>query len=478
MLAKILDALSLRPPKIEKLLPYPEGRRIYREFHNIRREQVDADALKVVSRLGRHGHRSFLVGGCVRDMLLGRKPKDFDVVTSATPAQVNRVFSNSRLIGRRFKIVHILFRGGKVIEVSTFRGLPPHRLQGSSKKQDLMLRRDNRFGTAQEDAARRDFTLNSLFFDPRNESIIDYAGGFDDIEEKRIVSVGDADISFREDPIRMLRAAKFKALLDFRIESRTARAIRRKRDQICRSSSSRLMDEFFKIFRTGSSFAVFESLYELGLLKAIVPNVYELVHRDSPSFRASSLGRRLLAADRLLSERQELTTTIFLALLLADLVGDILENRVSGNKQDYLQSRLSSYSTHILVPKRDASLLMQIFISQPRFYQPQEPGSARASIFRSKPFFYEAFMIFKINAIAEENEENIQRAMFWEIGPRSNPPPGNRVINLFYNRWHSPRATRNSWHDSEGRHEGRYSASGRRRAGGRRPRPRARHRGD
>ncbi len=456
MLSKILGALSLRTPNLKKLLSYPEGKRIYREFHSLRRNQIDPDALKVVARLNRHGYRCFLVGGCVRDMILGRKPKDFDVATSATPSQIHKVFSNSRMIGRRFKIVHVLFRGGKVIEVSTFRSLPAHRLRGRVLGKDLMLRRDNRFGTAREDVARRDFTLNALFFDLRNESIIDYVGGFKDIEAKRIVSIGNPDISFQEDPVRMLRAAKVKALLDFQIEGRTARAIRRNRNQIRKASRNRLMEEFYKIFRTGKSFAIFESLYELGLLKALLPKVNEAVQQTGRNFEESSLGRRLIAADRTLSEREELTSTIFLALTLADLVKEILEDRVSENKHDYLHRRLSPYFADMAMSKRESGLLLQIFISQPRFYRSQQKSDVRASVFRNKPFFYEAFMLFKINALAEKNEENIQRAMFWEIGPRPRPPDSSRVINLYYSK-------RNL--------RGNYSSS-RRRADGRRPRAR------
>jgi poly(A) polymerase len=214
MLRRILRFLRGRPADVEDILRYPDGKRIYREFHQLRREQMDQDALKVINRLNRHGYRSYLVGGCVRDMILGRKPKDFDVVTSATPQQIRKVFTNSRSIGRRFKIVHVVFQGGKIIEVSTFRSLPAHRFD-PDEADDYMLKRDNQYGGPREDAARRDFTINALFFDARNESLIDYVGGYEDLQQGRIAVIGDADISFKEDPVRMLRAAKFAALLGF-----------------------------------------------------------------------------------------------------------------------------------------------------------------------------------------------------------------------------------------------------------------------
>ncbi|MCB1316860.1 MAG: polynucleotide adenylyltransferase PcnB, partial [Leptospiraceae bacterium] len=272
MLRRILRVFS-PSSTLEGMLAYPEGKRIYREFHSLRREQMDQDALKVINRLNRHGHRSYLVGGCVRDMLLGRRPKDFDVVTSATPTQIRKIFSNSRSIGRRFKIVHVIFRGGKVIEVSTFRSLPDHRFE-PGKKDDYMLKRDNQYGNPREDAARRDFTINAIFFDPRNESVIDYVGGYDDINNKAIRVIGDADISFKEDPVRMLRAAKFAALLDFNIDPGTLKGIKRNKNEIQKASTARLLEEYNKIFRTGRSFQIFQSLAETGLLKAMLPEAW------------------------------------------------------------------------------------------------------------------------------------------------------------------------------------------------------------
>lgn len=441
MLRRILRFLRGRPADVEDILRYPDGKRIYREFHQLRREQMDQDALKVINRLNRHGYRSYLVGGCVRDMILGRKPKDFDVVTSATPQQIRKVFTNSRSIGRRFKIVHVVFQGGKIIEVSTFRSLPAHRFD-PDEADDYMLKRDNQYGGPREDAARRDFTINALFFDARNESLIDYVGGYEDIQQGRIAVIGDADISFKEDPVRMLRAAKFAALLGFEIENSTLKAIKRNRNEIAKASPARLYEEYNKIFRTGRASAVFHSLADTGLLKSMMPEAYNASElAKGRLFAESALGKRLIVADRMLTEREDLTTTIYLALLMTDLVRDVFTDHVKGPIIDYVRHGIEPLARRLQTPGKDVDRLIQIFMSQPRFWQQGKAGKSRRGrrggqepdLFREKVFFFEAFMTFKINAIAQEHDESIQKAMFWEIGPRPRPPESGKVVSLYPN---------------------------------------------
>ena len=348
------------------MLPFPDGKRIHKDSHKIRHEQMDQDALKVVRRLSQSGYRAYLVGGCVRDMLLNFLPKDFDVVTSATPRQICRVFSNSRTIGRRFKIVHVIQRS-KIIEVSTFRGLPPHRLSRNKRKSYYMTR-DNRFGSPQEDAARRDFTINGLYFDAKNDSIIDYVGGFDDIFAKKIRSIGDPNISFQEDPIRMFRAAKFAAILDFDLEGKTIRSVRSNKDEIRKSNQSRLYDELMKVFRTGKSALIFRSLYKLDLLASMMPSVYAASSfKEGDLFERSSLGMRLALADKTLSEFEELTSNIFLSLLLLDLARASSKNKHITSRTDQLRSRLSLVCREMAVPVRDRERLVQMYAAQSKF---------------------------------------------------------------------------------------------------------------
>src|SRR5947199_1402732 len=194
---------------------------------------IDPDAAKVIQRLRRYDHAAYLVGGCVRDLMLGRKPKDFDVVTSATPNDIRRLFKNCRIIGRRFRLAHIFF-GPKIIETSTFRANPREiepdptadpLAEPILNDAELLIRRDNVFGSAEEDARRRDFTINGLFYDLDADKVIDYVEGLPDLERRMVRTIGDPDIRFREDPIRILRALKFAARLDFDIEASAYQAI-------------------------------------------------------------------------------------------------------------------------------------------------------------------------------------------------------------------------------------------------------------
>ncbi|MBE7437904.1 MAG: polynucleotide adenylyltransferase PcnB [Spirochaetales bacterium] len=407
-----------------RALQQSEGKRYYRQQHGLRREQMDPDALKVVNRLSRHGYKSYFVGGCVRDMLMGRKPKDFDIVTNATPAQIRKLFSNSRSIGRRFRIVHILFRG-KVIEVSTFRS--PSRRAGA---RDDDTEGELHYGTPQEDASRRDFTFNALYFDPRNESVIDYVGGYEDIRNKRIVIIGDADRSFREDPVRMLRAAKFSGLLGFELPSSLLKAIRRNKQEILKANQSRLLEEYTKIFRTGQTTEVFHKLADTGLLRILFGDAFDAGDAGRVPFPESGIGKRLAIADRMLNEREDLTATIYMSLIMADLVSSILDDRVKHNVIEHIKKKLMPAWKAIQYPARERDRMLQIFASQSRFNQ-SDNRKSRPDVFRKKPFFYEAFMVFKINALARGNEALVQKAMFWEIGPKTRPPEANRIISIF-----------------------------------------------
>ncbi|MBE7410781.1 MAG: CCA tRNA nucleotidyltransferase [Leptospiraceae bacterium] len=408
---------------VENILRYPEGKRYYRESHTIRKNSIDEDALKIVHRLNKFGYKSYLVGGCVRDLLLGRKPKDFDVVTSATPNQIRGVFNNCRIIGKRFKIVHILFKG-KIIEVSTFRSLPEHRLKKASSDKDYLLKRDNSYGTAKEDAARRDFTINALYFDPRNESIIDYVGGVEDIQNKILRPIGDPEISFKEDPVRMLRAIKFSILHGLEMDKKIKTSIKKNRFEIEKASQSRMLEEYNKIFRTWKTSLIFQGFAENHLLDVIFSEALDSIKKDSnwsENFLSTSIGKRLVIADRMLSEREELTPVIFFALIFTDIVSNSIK-KDSKNIVQSIKTGLEPICSRLGIAKRDKDRLLKIFASQNRFLKTDDKMAAQNEFFRKKDFFYEAFMIFKINAITENDETSIQAAFFWEISTRTRPP--------------------------------------------------------
>src|SRR3954468_3058288 len=255
-----------------------EPRIVPRQEHTISRADIDPDALKVLYRLRQYDHTAYLVGGSVRDLLLGRRPKDFDIGTSAHPYQVKKLFRNCWIIGRRFRLAHVKF-GLKVIEVATFRrqvavgeevvqdGVPAP--DPSTPEGEHLIHRDNTFGTPEEDAFRRDFTINALFYDIATFSIIDYVGGLDDLHARVVRSIGDPDVRLREDPVRMLRAVALTARLDFTLEAQLLESIRRHRHDIAKSSPARMLEEYYKILRAGASERAFRTLADVGLLEPI-----------------------------------------------------------------------------------------------------------------------------------------------------------------------------------------------------------------
>ncbi|HEY4003167.1 MAG TPA: polynucleotide adenylyltransferase PcnB [Candidatus Xenobia bacterium] len=262
-----------------------EPRIFTRSKHNISRKNIDPDALKVLYRLYRAGHTAYLVGGGVRDLLLARKPKDFDIGTSARPSQVRKLFRNCWIIGKRFRLAHIHFQGAKVVEVSTFRSEPERDENGP--QDELLVKHDNTFGSPEEDARRRDFTINGLFYDISTFSIIDYVGGMEDVESRVIRTIGDPDIRFREDPVRMIRAIKFAARLDFDIESDTWEALIRHRHEIVKSPPSRVIEEISRLLEGGAARRSFELLAETGFLPILLPTLSAYLHPDSEVWRRS-----------------------------------------------------------------------------------------------------------------------------------------------------------------------------------------------
>src|SRR5688500_11469384 len=253
---------------------------IPRSDHPISRRDIDENALKVLYRLYRAGHVAYLVGGGVRDLLLGVRPKDFDIATDAHPQRIRKLFRNCVLVGRRFRLAHVRF-GSNVVEVSTFRRTPePGEMEPDAEGDpDLLIRRDNTFGTPEDDALRRDFTVNALFYDIGTYSIIDYVGGLRDLEDGVIRSIGDPRVRFQEDPVRMLRAVKFGARCSFDIHEDDLAAIAEHRDGLAKASIARLLEEIFKLLRGGASAASFKMLFETKLLHPILPEVVAHLER-------------------------------------------------------------------------------------------------------------------------------------------------------------------------------------------------------
>jgi poly(A) polymerase len=261
-----VDSTS-RGMSIPRILPRAE--------HPISRGYIDPDALRVLYRLHRAGYKAYLVGGSVRDLMTGRTPKDFDVGTDARPQEIRRLFRNSRVIGRRFRLAHILFEGGKIVEVSTFRKTPDvvQGAPGQEGDDDLLIRSDNTFGSPEEDALRRDFTINGLFYDIATYAVLDFVGGVEDLERRVVRTIGDPVIRFREDPVRMLRACEFAARLSFEMSVDVRAAIAELKREVTKSAAPRVTEELLDPLRRGWGHDTYRLWSEAELLDALLPEL-------------------------------------------------------------------------------------------------------------------------------------------------------------------------------------------------------------
>jgi poly(A) polymerase len=286
-------------------------------------DRIDPDAAKVVRRLERSGFQAYLVGGCVRDLLLGGKPKDFDIATSARPEDVRALFRNCRIIGRRFRLAHILFGGGKVIEVATFRRNPAMEApedEASEVFDDILIRSDNVFGEAHEDALRRDFTINALFYDLDRRHVLDWCGGMHDIRQRTIHTIGDPMVRFREDPIRILRAIKFAARLDLGIAPDVYDAMVAAREDLAKAARPRLFEEILRLLRGGAAHRSMWLLWETGTMSVMLPELAAFLDDDEATAGgAVRFFRKMGALDAMTRARgRPLDDIVLWALLLKE----------------------------------------------------------------------------------------------------------------------------------------------------------------
>ena len=283
------------------------------EQHSFPLNKVDPEALYVMEKLRSAGFIAYLVGGSVRDLLLNHKPKDFDISTSAEPEQIKKLFRNCILIGRRFRLAHIRF-GQKIIEVATFRSGDP--------ETDALIIRDNKWGTPEEDAQRRDFTINGLFYDPANQTIIDYVGGYPDIQKRILRTIGQPFIRFRQDPVRMLRLLKFQARFGLDVDPPARIALLESRSEIGKSSPNRIQEELLRMLESNASESFFRLMTEHGMLHLLMPLLGEYL--ESPE--GDSVFAYLKEIDT--SFHSELNPPLDRAILLSSLVFPLLEKRI------------------------------------------------------------------------------------------------------------------------------------------------------
>jgi poly(A) polymerase len=411
-----------------------------RPEHVVSRKNIDPDALKVLYRLKNNGFVAYLVGGGVRDLLLGRPPKDFDVGTSAHPQQVRKLFRNCFIVGRRFRLAHVRF-GRKVVEVSTFRKA------SVPDEGDTLIRRDNTFGTPEEDAFRRDFTVNALFYDIATFSVIDWVGGLEDLSARVIRTIGDPVVRLREDPVRMLRAVALAARLDFTIDADTAEAIRALRGEIVRSSPARVLEELYKILRQGRSRRTFELLHEFGLLAYLLPEADRAI-ADGGEALLSSLARLDGHRQAGLATPDQLTNPVLMGSLLVPLgvplrrvatttpparAGD--DRAARERARDDVTAEIAALGVEeeddpevpgqqppILLPfaRRDLERLRLVLLAQRRLREAHVPLAARRAL-AAKAYFDEAVRWLEIHGGEEGRELALQWRGVTPLPPETAP---------------------------------------------------------
>ena len=301
-----------------------DGVIVDRSEHSISRRRIPENVLKVLYRLHRSGYRAYLCGGSVRDLIMNRTPKDFDIATDAHPMEIRRLFRNSRIIGRRFRLVHVIFQD-MTVEVSTFRREPE---RSTDENADLLVTDDNTFGTPLQDARRRDFTMNGLFYNIADFSVIDYVGGLVDIDVNRVRVIGDPDVRFREDPVRMMRAIEFASRLGFEIEPATWDAIVRHRAEILKASPPRVSEEILELLRRGWSNGAFRLMVSSALLEPLLPEIYNTIKDE----RTPYFWKMLEVLDRTVQAGRKISDAVSLSVLLLPWVINELEKE--GSQRD------------------------------------------------------------------------------------------------------------------------------------------------
>ena len=363
------------------------------------------NALRVISKLQRSGHEAYLVGGCVRDLLIGRAPKDFDVATSAHPRQAKRLFRTGRIIGRRFRLVHVRY-GDEIIETATFRR-PPADTPDSDQ---LLITEDNEYGTAAEDALRRDFTVNALFLDPFGGDILDFVGGMEDLDDRVLRTIGEPRTRLLEDPVRILRAIKFSTRLDFRIAEPTWAAMAKCAADLNRSAPPRILEEILRLLRSGTASGAFKKLRSCDALNPILPALHK--HLDSGRRSADSevtrqtFWRLLEALDADVQSGAEPSNAVLVALLTHEMVraktstshedGQEAPVRAIAKAAD---SILSPFVQSSRLPRKDASKARRLLTLQGRFSSQSKEGF-RPLIFCLTEDFEDALALFRIRSRA------------------------------------------------------------------------------
>ena len=377
--------------------------------HSISKKNIDPNAIFVVNRLSEAGYEAYLVGGAVRDLLLNQTPKDFDIATNATPQQIKKLFRQARIIGRRFKLVHIPFHRD-IIEVSTFRAHEPIHTNLQTNERGMLIE-DNVYGTLEQDAWRRDFTANALYYQVSTNTIIDFTQGFSAIKQKQLNIIGDPNTRYHEDPVRMLRAVRFSAKLNFNLGPDTAEPINRLSHLLTHVSSSRLFDEMIKLYQSGSSLRAQTLLEEYGLFQKLFPmNACLPKHYSMYPF----LQLALESTDTRIKARKPVNPAFLFAVILwspmkvrAKMMHDEGIDPMPALEQAYSQI-IHEQNKIIMIPKRHAQVIREIWFLQTQF---AKRNSAKIRHLYEHPRFRAAYDFFVLRALA--HEESLDLAKWW-----------------------------------------------------------------
>ncbi|HET9835533.1 MAG TPA: polynucleotide adenylyltransferase PcnB [Rhodanobacteraceae bacterium] len=391
-------------PRAPRIIPRAE--------HRVSRKDISRGALKVLYGLHDNGYRACLVGGAVRDLLLGGHPKDFDIATNATPEEVKRIFRNCRLIGRRFRLAHVIF-GPEIVEVATFRGTGVEG-EGDRHMIDGRIVRDNVWGTIEEDAVRRDFRVNALYYDIADFSVIDFIGGMEDLEQRRLHLIGDPDLRYREDPVRMLRAARLAAKLGFGIDPTASAPFATLGHLLGEAPPARLFDETMKMFMAGHGLASFRMLEKCDLLKHLFPGTARALGRDQHGALRSLVENGLAGTDARVREDKPVTPAFLFAVLLWGEVYSIARGlQAEGVDRALAWQRaahkvMAEQTERVAIPRRFSYAMEEIWALQPRFAE-----RTRKRVFRllTHPRFRAAYDFLLLRA--DESEDLRERGEWW-----------------------------------------------------------------
>lgn len=390
---------------------------ITRQEHNVSRQHISENALKVLYRLNGAGFEAYLVGGGVRDLLLGGKPKDFDVATNATPEQIRQLFRNCRLIGRRFRLAHIMF-GRDIIEVATFRGHhQENNKQIASQSEAGMLLRDNVYGTIDEDAERRDFTINAMYYNIADYSIHDYAGGMEDMDDKLIRLIGDPETRYREDPVRMLRAIRFAVKLDFDIEEETAAPIEHLAPLLRDIPAARLYEESLKMLQSGYGLETYHLMREYNLFQQLFPTIARHFTDDYSSKTEQMLDLALDSTDQRMEEGKRINPAFMFAAMLwypmMELADELMQHQHFNEYDAVMEASnriLDEVVKSIAIPRRHTATIREIWQLQLRL--PRRTGK-RAFRLMELNKFRAGFDFLEMRGEVEDGETKLL-ADWWE----------------------------------------------------------------